>query len=59
MLLPVAAAMIVAAAQRSAAIGVLPPHFDLPSSYWLTRASGSFVTTRLKPILSDWRLSDE
>jgi hypothetical protein len=53
MLLPVATAMIVAAAQRGAMIYLPPPHFDLLSSYWLTRASGSFVNTRPKSIVLD------
>jgi len=35
--------MIVAAAQRGAAIGVLPSHFDMVSTCRLTRASGGFV----------------
>jgi len=43
MLLPVATAMIVADEQRGAAIGVLPSHFDMASTRWLTRASGGFV----------------
>jgi len=40
---PVATAMIVADEQRGPAIAFAPSHFELPSTRWLTRASGGFV----------------